>query len=459
MNKKIIWFSWITISLVMLGYFTYKLTLSNDQSEFLIGHSTYGHYQIEMECSACHTDAFGGEEILQDACESCHADELKAAHDSHPKKKFTDPREAYRLETIDARYCVSCHTEHQKEQTNEMGVTLPDDYCYHCHQDVLENRESHQGLAFDSCATAGCHNYHDNKALYESFLVKHADEPWLLADASIPKANSSKQIKLKESQITATAIDAEKMAAHPDVNHEFLASAHGEAGMQCTACHEKEPGNWIEKPGTQECKTCHVDQYEGFVAGKHGMGILPKGLLDEKLVSPGTASDQYSFNEEAMATQHGCTACHSAHTFETKTAAVTSCLNCHADEHSTNFAESPHGELWQQNHNGLIPEENAVTCATCHMPKTFHKKSGTKVELSKLKRSEDGVPEDLVVSIEHNQNENLRPNEKMIRGVCMNCHGLEFSIDALADEELIKNNFNGQPSKHIESVDWAVKRQ
>ena len=58
----------------------------------------------------------------------------------------------------------------------------------------------------------------------------------------------------------------------------------------------------------------------------------------------------------------------------------------------------------------------------------------------------------------HNQNAYLRPNEKMIRPVCMQCHSLDFAIDALADPKLVENNFNGRPAMHIESIDWAMKR-
>jgi hypothetical protein len=47
----------------------------------------------------------------------------------------------------------------------------------------------------------------------------------------------------------------------------------------------------------------------------------------------------------------------------------------------------------------------------------------------------------------------------MIRSVCMNCHSLEFSIDALADASLIETNFQGRPSQHIESIDMAIKRE
>jgi hypothetical protein len=72
-----------------------------------------------------------------------------------------------------------------------------------------------------------------------------------------------------------------------------------------------------------------------------------------------------------------------------------------------------------------------------------------------LPRIEKGKDE---IFVNHNQNDVLRPNEKMIRPVCLQCHSLDFSIDALADKALIENNFSGKPSVHIPSIDWALKR-
>ena len=60
--------------------------------------------------------------------------------------------------------------------------------------------------------------------------------------------------------------------------------------------------------------------------------------------------------------------------------------------------------------------------------------------------------------VAHNQNATLRPNEKMLRPACLNCHGLGYAIDALADKKLINNNFNGLPEKHIQSIDMALDR-
>jgi hypothetical protein len=62
------------------------------------------------------------------------------------------------------------------------------------------------------------------------------------------------------------------------------------------------------------------------------------------------------------------------------------------------------------------------------------------------------------VLVQHNQNDNLRPNEKMLRPVCLNCHGLGFATNALADSKLVKGNFAGQPGVHIRSLDMVAKR-
>jgi len=46
----------------------------------------------------------------------------------------------------------------------------------------------------------------------------------------------------------------------------------------------------------------------------------------------------------------------------------------------------------------------------------------------------------------------------MIRGVCMTCHSLALSVDALADRDLIRRNFDGRPARHVDSIDMALAR-
>ncbi len=449
--KKFFWGIWLVITISVLGYFGYMMFYGADKTQLLIGESTYGHYQIEMSCSTCHTSAFGGAEVIQDACTQCHAQDLENSNDSHPKSKFTDPQNADLLDVIDARYCVSCHTEHHKDKTHAMGVTVPEDYCYHCHEDIGSERESHKDLAFDSCATSGCHNYHDNLALYEGFLERHMDEPVLKAIAQLPVRTAEKNYQnknphvktLTQNDIDLSPIASLDSATKDQVVHEWLSSAHAENGVDCQSCHTpKGTQEWVAKPDHTACQACHAKQVKGFTEGKHGMRLAdtladPLTAISPKLAQQHSGLD---FKEGSLEITHSCSSCHSSHQFDTKVAAVESCLGCHNDEHSQAYLESPHFALWEKELAGELPENSGVSCASCHMHRETINKAGD-------------------TFVVHNQNLTLRPNEKMIRPVCMHCHGLEFSIDALADEALIKNNFSGQPSKHIPSVDWVRQRQ
>ncbi|WP_461520843.1 cytochrome c3 family protein [Porticoccus sp.] len=434
--KKWLWFGWIVVSLGLASYYGYTFFQSENKQNLLIGDASYGHYQIELACSACHTEAFGGQDSIQKACVGCHAEELDAAHDSHPKKKFTDPRNADLLAVLDARYCVSCHTEHQQEQTHPMGLTLPKDYCFHCHQDIGEDRESHKNLAFDSCASAGCHNYHDNRALYEDFLLENHQGAWVNALARITSPNAA--AKLAPERIPAEQPDfPQQVAQHPDIHSEWSASSHAEAGVSCGGCHSDATTQaWVEKPGIEQCQTCHLNESNNYKAGKHGM------RLAQSLSAISPVESHLPFKEQALSQHQGCNSCHGAHETDTQFAAAQACLGCHNDQHSLAFETSPHGKLLSQAIAGALPVEQAVTCATCHMPREEKTLMGHKV-----------------IQVNHNQNDNLRPNEKMIRPVCMQCHNLSFAIDALADPVLIDNNFNGKPSQHTPSIDWARRRE
>ena len=183
---------WIAMTTAGSLYLTAVLTTERVGSKrmFLPGATTEGHHQIEESCASCHTPFIG---VTNDACLKCHADELTAVDDSHPRGKFTDPRNAGLLTRLDALSCATCHVEHEPEMTRAMGVTLPDDYCFVCHAEVGKDRPSHTGMAFDTCASAGCHNYHDNTALYEDFLVSHASEPDLREIPRVPRRSQPRR--------------------------------------------------------------------------------------------------------------------------------------------------------------------------------------------------------------------------------------------------------------------------
>jgi len=447
-SKKATWIYWLIFTALLLIYFIYKLS-SDDQKIFSPGEMTHGHHQIEMSCASCHTDAFGGGEVLQSACINCHGDELKSVDDSHPKSKFTNPRNASRIKELDARQCVTCHSEHKTDITGEMGVTLPEDFCFKCHQDIAEDRPTHKGMAFNTCASSGCHNYHDNSALYEDFIEKHIADVNLSGELKNKTRSTVAELtllshypigeypvkKLTHSDLT----NSMSIISDDNIVHEWETTAHAAAGVSCKACHEQKLESdkiiWIQKPTEQSCKSCHSSEVAGFLDGKHGMRIKA-GL------APMTPSDA---RQTMRATSHSnelsCVSCHSAHKFDIKHAAVDACLGCHDDTHSKSYKQSPHFGTWHKETTGQAAKNTGVSCASCHMPAV-------------IKDIEDHK----LVLVEHNQSLNLRPNEKMIRSVCMNCHSLGFSIDSLADKLLIKNNFIGKPSVHVKSIDMVKDR-
>lgn len=445
-SNKTAWISWALISTGLIVYLLLQLT-GEDKSVYLPGKTSHGHYQIEMACTACHSDAFGSAEVLQDACMNCHEQELKIADDSHPKSKFTDPRNADRITKLDARYCVTCHVEHKAEITGVMGVTLPQDFCFKCHADIAEDRVSHEGMAFTTCASAGCHNFHDNRALYEDFLAKHLDEPDVLPNRSVmPRVSADVYVTLSDypldkrplKKLTLDDKQAPLSVVKPDIERDWLETAHSQAGVSCAACHatqnDLQQTIWTDKPGQKLCASCHQQENKGFVTGKHGMRLKQ----DLTPMTPGMARSE--MKDDAHDRELGCTSCHAAHRFDTRRAALESCLECHNDQHSLNYKKSKHFALWDKETTG-DKKGTGVSCATCHLPRVVHKLGGKQF-----------------VRVQHNQNDNLRPNEKMIRDVCMHCHGLGFTIDALADPALIENNFSGRPGIHNQSMDLVHRR-
>lgn len=431
------WSLWLLSSLFLGGYYAYAL--SNDSDHFLPGQTSHGHHQIELACDACHSESFSGQDVIQKACVDCHSEELDRVEDSHPRKKFTDPRNADRLEKLDARYCVTCHTEHRPDMTAEMGVTLPEDFCFLCHEDVANNRPSHKGLSFDNCASAGCHNYHDNKALYEDFLVKHGKEPEIHERPVLPERNLAEFLSAVEEKVT-TPLQPEEadmpafINAEADVIETWAGSAHAQSSVNCSACHMQEEV-WRDKPSLKACSSCHESENNGFLKGKHGMRMA-QGLSP---MSPGQA--RLPMKQQAGGSELGCHSCHDSHSYDTAYATVDACLSCHDDKHSQAYKESSHFKLWRKEHSDPAAAGTGVSCASCHMP-----------------RQETTAQGHARVIVNHNQNEFLRPNEKMVRAVCMQCHGLEFTLNALADKALIERNFSGKPQTKLASIRMALER-
>lgn len=482
----ILWALWILLSASGAVYAAKTLYLTGDRTVLLPDQTTGVHHQFEVSCHTCHTsdnfeDVSSVRKDLNKTCVSCHKEELNDADDSHPIKKFKSPRMAKFWDKVDARFCTSCHAEHEPDITLAGAVTLPGDFCVACHsegeQDVRVNRPSHMGLTFHTCASAGCHNFHDNRALYEDFLVKHGNDPALLDDLVHPAAAVARAITPPDADAIKTylsGVDAPASARDADAEDHWAHSAHAASDVGCASCHAAAAetkaqieAEWVAAPPEAVCSDCHRAEAKTFAMGRHGMRRHPEiakprdaerqlkslgmsepsdamvEVIETYLADPdrppamSTSEARVSLKSDAHGQDLTCSTCHAPHEQDLGFAAVDACLTCHNDDHSLAYKSSPHFALWEAEQAGDLPPGNGVTCATCHMPQT---ERGGKILTN------------------HNQNETLRPNEKMIRPTCMSCHGLAFAIDALADPALVQNNFSGQPDRHIESIDWALKR-
>lgn len=237
--RKILYFWGLgpLLALAFFGYFGYKM-LGSEKQLFLPGKTSSGHYQIELACTGCHTP-FGG--VKQQACLDCHGAGLDAALDSHAPSIFNDPRSFAMLEVVDATRCISCHSEHIADLTQDKAAHIPKDFCFPCHKDIAIERPSHKGMAADGCAASGCHNYHDNQALYEDFLAKHLDEDRLLlgpSNAAVVMSRSAAVPAKPKNVLTVNDQDGKNHSSDKPVVQDWAGSRHAKAGVNCSDCHE-----------------------------------------------------------------------------------------------------------------------------------------------------------------------------------------------------------------------------
>ncbi|MDE0125907.1 MAG: hypothetical protein OXN97_15145 [Bryobacterales bacterium] len=285
-----------------------------------------------------------------------------------------------------------------------MGVTVPGDYCFHCREGIAEERPTHVGMAFDSCASAGCRNLHDNRALYDDFLVEHGRVEIQTMTVAAPLRSAYVEWDAAGRRARGETDVPAGLFANPTLTAAWAASAHAASGVGCST-------------------------------GRHGM--RPAAGLER--MSPSEA--RLAMQPDARSLILDCGSCHDPHSVGVRRAAADACLACHADGHSKAYQNSAHFRLWQSEMVGVGKPGSGVSCASCHLPREARRVSG-----------------DQRIVVQHNQNANLRPNEKMIREVCMRCHSLAFAIDSLADLDLVRRNLAGPPKRHVPSIEMAHSR-
>lgn len=484
-RRRLAWLLWAAATLVAIGAVSLRMLVAGDRTPLLPGATTSAHHQFEIACETCHAapafaSASEARKALNKTCRACHNKELRVADDSHSPRRFRSPRMAAFRERIDPRFCTSCHVEHRPEITRASAVTVAMDFCIACHsegdQDVRENRPSHANLEFDTCASAGCHNFHDNRALYADFLARHAGEPWLSLSPAHRLAARQRGRDTPSTEALGPGDAAAPMAtlATAGVVGEWARSAHAAAGVNCAACHAPAASgdaplsvveaHWEAAPDTAVCEQCHRPEARTFILGRHGMRRHPRIAKPRR---PSRALDTLGLGEflpeavsalmrdpapparmtvrearlpmraDAAHRVLDCASCHRPHAVDVATAAVEACMACHDDAHTRAYPGSPHHRLWLAELAGKAAPGTGVSCATCHMAKAERRGA-------------------IVTS--HDQNDMLRPNEKMLRPVCLDCHGIRFALSSLADPDLVSRNFAGRPAVEVESIEWAVRR-
>jgi hypothetical protein len=362
--------------------------------------------------------------VPNERCIACHRAEL--AEDTHAVRMFDDPRWAGTLEKIDALTCVTCHLEHRVVPG---GATIARDFCFPCHDDVIQKRQSHKDLKADSCGIGGCHNYHDNTGLNTAFLKRHFGEAEMHAEPRLAEWGSpvaSKAIAVPPLFPDSLKVSRELVAA-------WQQSIHAAKEVNCMDCHKGSSDEFAHRVQASACERCHAFEVDTFHAGKHG--------VSSKLKLISLRPDDARLPMKAASTggpprRLGCPACHDPHGLDTRRAATDACLTCHNDPHSRAFTNSKHFSLLAGNGSGARVGARAVTCASCHLPRL-------------RAETEEGTR----VAVNHNNSFTIRPRDRMVKHVCIACHGLEFSVNSIYDDRLVENNFQGRPARRHQTLE------
>lgn len=225
-----------------------------------------------------------------------------------------------------------------------------------------------------------------------------------------------------------------------EINQQWQSSVHALAEVNCSTCHQTgDPQGFVISPSQESCQSCHSSEVETFLLGKHGVRLL------EDLTPLSPAMARLPMKPESLDRQMTCNTCHNVHSVNTQDAAVDACLTCHNDRHSLNYSTSKHAQMFVAEGPLPRPSSQSVTCATCHLPRQRVQEAGSPT-----------------VMVNHNNTFTLKPRDRMVKEVCMNCHGLGFAWNSIFDNALVEANFSHPPtlnSPSLEMVHQLEKRR
>jgi len=295
-----------------------------DLSRTLIG--------IPQTCATCHKDFHQGR--LGAKCETCHNfDDWKnvTATFDHSKTRYSLTGQHQQVK------CERCHTPGPGNQPRYQGI--PFGKCDDCHKDP------HHGSFTQTCAT--CHT-----TLGWKRVTQGLNENFDHSKTKYPLEGKHKAV-------------------------------------ECTACHQN--GDFKKPLQFANCTNCHKDQHNGQFAKRADRGACESchdvnGWKPSKFDVKAHASTQYAL--EGKHAKLECAQCHLPKGKDTLYAIKCGrCLDCHRDEHQTQFAAAPWLNQCEQCHSveGFKPStfslskhkqtrfplnngHLAVLCSECHKP-------------------------------------------------------------------------------------------
>ncbi|MFQ6605554.1 MAG: multiheme c-type cytochrome [Fidelibacterota bacterium] len=187
----------------------------------------------------------------------------------------------------------------------------------------------------------------------------------------------------------------------PGVVTDWEISRHSEEDVTCDACHGSNhlsaaDVDKVELPTPETCASCHDQQVEQFMAGKHALAWAalkamptthwaPMELVDGQKGCGGCHKVGIKSEAEITTLKNdghkfgnaSCDACHTRHTFSKQEAQQPqACQTCHMGfDHPQweMWSASKHGVRYLLKQTGVLPENTtAPSCQTCHMPDGNH---------------------------------------------------------------------------------------
>ena len=211
-----------------LGILLHKVPLVSDLS-WNSGPISSAHSYFQDDCNACHEKAF--ESVQNTACTACHKD---SPHHIDTSVKVTKDLESNR--------CASCHKEHSGSE----ALAISDDsLCTSCHREI-------KAIAPNS-KLANVMDFGDQHPEFKATLASLREGKLQSIKVSLDqKAQLQEQPNLEFSHTAHLKKEGIKKPGHGNVK------------LECTDCHQPEPGGkyMVKLNFERQCHDCHQLNFE-----------------------------------------------------------------------------------------------------------------------------------------------------------------------------------------------------